>query len=114
MANISTPGWLTATTLAFLLVTRVSPACAQDAVASPATAQAVSASFDPWVDEDYRYRIGAGDEIALHFLVNPELDAPVIIGPDGRGAFPLIGTFRLTGLTVDEADRALTAADGSV
>jgi protein involved in polysaccharide export with SLBB domain len=74
----------------------------------------VSTSYDAWRDEDYRYRIGAGDEIALRFMLNPDLNTAVVIGPDGRGVFPMIGSFKLTGLTAEEADRALTAAYGSV
>ena len=66
--------------------------------------------FDPWRDEDYHYRIGPGDELALRFVVNPDLNAPVIVGPDGRGALPMIGPVKLTGMTIEEADQALTAA----
>jgi len=70
--------------------------------------------FDPWRDEDYHYRIGPGDELALRFVVNPDLNAPVIVGPDGRGVLPMIGPVKLMGLTIEEADKALTAAYGPV
>lgn len=71
-------------------------------------------SFAPWTDDDYRYRLGAGDEIALRFIVNPDLNANVIIGPDGRGVFPLIGPYRVAGLTLNQADNALSGAYGRV
>ena len=67
-------------------------------------------TYANWTDDDYRYRLAAGDELALHFLVNPDLNAPVVIGPDGRGVFPLIGSVKVAGMTVDEASRAVTAA----
>ena len=88
------------------------------AVGAPAaTAQPAygpSGRYDPWVDEDYHYRIGPGDELALHFLVNPDLNAPAVVGPDGRAVLPLIGPLKLTGLTLEEADAAMTAAYGVV
>jgi protein involved in polysaccharide export with SLBB domain len=86
------------------------PAAAQTPAYPQPPAQAAPAAFDPWVDEDYRYRIGAGDEVALKFLVNPDIDGPVTVGPDGRGVFPLIGSYRLEGLTADQASQALTEA----
>ena len=70
--------------------------------------------YDPWRDEDYRYRIGPGDELAQRFVVNPDLNAPEVIGPDGRAVLPLIGPVKLTGLTIEEADQAMTAAYGAV
>jgi protein involved in polysaccharide export with SLBB domain len=82
--------------------------------ASAQPAYAANGRYDPWTDEDYRYRIGAGDELALHFVVNPDLNAAVIVGPDGRAVLPLVGPVKLTGMTVEEADQAMTAAYGAV
>ena len=82
------------------------------AVAQPAYGP--NGHYDPWRDEDYHYRIGPGDELALRFVVNPDLNAAAIIGPDGRAALPLIGPVKLTGLTIEEADQAMTAAYGAV
>ena len=84
---------------------------------SAATAQPAygpTGKFDPWRDEDYHYRIGPGDELALRFVVNPDLNAPAIIGPDGRAVLPLVGPVKLTGLTIEEADQVMTAAYGAV
>jgi protein involved in polysaccharide export with SLBB domain len=77
-------------------------------------AYAANGRYDPWAEEDYRYRIGSGDELALHFVVNPDLNAAVVVGPDGRGVLPLVGPVKLAGMTVEEADQAMTAAYGAV
>ncbi len=70
--------------------------------------------FAPWTDEDYRYRIGAGDELALRFLLNPDLNGPVIVGPDGRGVFPLVSSVRVADLTAEQANGVLTQAYGRI
>jgi len=44
--------------------------------------------YADWSDSDYRYRISAGDELSLRFLLNPDLNTGVLVGPDGRGVFP--------------------------
>lgn len=86
--------------------------CGCAAESPPAGAGALT--FDPWREDDYRYRLAAGDEIALRFLVNPDLDATAVIGPDGRGVLPLIGARKLDGLTAEEADRTLSGAYASI
>ena len=65
-------------------------------------------TYGVWTRGDYLYRIAAGDELSLRFLVNPDLNAQVIVGPDGRGVFPLISALKVEGLTVEEANDALT------
>ena len=62
----------------------------------------------------YAYRVGAGDELALRFVVNPDLNAPVLVGPDGTAAFPLISSVPVAGLTVPELDQVLTQRYGQV
>lgn len=71
-------------------------------------------AFATWTSEDYRYRINAGDELALRFLVNPDLNTTVMVGPDGRGVFPLISAQAVAGLTAEEANIALTNAYAQV
>lgn len=75
---------------------------------------APAAAFAPWTSEDYRYRIGPGDELALRFVVNPDLNATVVVGPDGRGIFPLISAQDVAGLTAEEANALLSRAYASV
>lgn len=81
---------------------------ARDAYADPGVA------FAEWTSEDYRYRVGAGDELALRFLANPDLNTTVVIGPDGRGVFPLISAQPIAGLTAEDVNIALTNAYASV
>jgi protein involved in polysaccharide export with SLBB domain len=79
-----------------------------------ATVSRTPIAFAPWTEDDYRYRLGAGDELAVRFLLNPDMNTPILIGPDGRGVFPLVGPVRIAGLTVNQADYALTSAYGRV
>jgi len=65
-------------------------------------------AFGTWTQDDYAYRIGPGDELSLQFLVNPDLNARVVVGPDGRGVFPLISGLHVEGMTVEQANDALT------
>lgn len=70
--------------------------------------------FADWTDEDYRYRIGPGDELALRFLLNPDMNGPVIVGPDGRAVTPLAGAIPVADLTTDQANATLTRAYGRI
>ena len=62
----------------------------------------------PWAGTGYAYRIGAGDELALRFIVTPDLNAPVTVGPDGSAVFPLISSFPVSGLTAPQLNAILT------
>ena len=66
--------------------------------------------FAPWGQDDYQYRLGAGDALRLGFVVETDLDADVVLGPDGQGAFPTIGPVPLGGMTVRDASQRLTEA----
>jgi len=61
-----------------------------------------------WQADDYKYRLGAGDELGLRLLLNPDLNSQVTVGADGRGVFPLVGPVKLSGMTVEEAAATLT------
>ena len=66
-----------------------------------------------WSADDYKYRLSPGDELGVRFLLSPDLNAQVTVGPDGRGVFPLISGLSVAGLTVEEADAALAHAYGA-
>ena len=66
--------------------------------------------YADWSDSDYRYRISAGDELSLRFLLNPDLNTGVQVGPDGRGVFPLISSVKVAEMTVEEANGLLSQA----
>lgn len=71
-------------------------------------------AFASWTPDDYRYRIGPGDELAVRFLLDPDLNTAVLVGPDGRGVFPLVSGQGVAGMTVEQANTALSRAYGSV
>lgn len=57
---------------------------------------------------DQPYRLGPGDELQIGVWGHEDLQAEVIILPDGTIFFPLINQVKLAGLTVMEAQRLLT------
>ena len=69
-----------------------------------------SRRFAEWSDSDYRYRISAGDELSVRFLLNPDLNTAVQVGPDGQGVFPLISSVRVADMTVEQANGVLSQA----
>jgi len=64
-------------------------------------------NFEPAADEEYR--LGRGDEIVVDFSGRPEMQAKLVIGPDGRISLPLIGDIMLADHTRSEAARAIEA-----
>lgn len=64
--------------------------------------------FQPDADEEYR--LGRGDEITVDFAGRPDLQAKLVIGPDGRITLPLVGEIVLNGRTRGEAARAIETA----
>ncbi len=65
-------------------------------------------NLEPPVNEEYR--LGQGDEITVDFTGRPDLQAKLVVGPDGRITLPLAGDILLDGLTRSEASKAIAAA----
>ena len=65
-------------------------------------------AFAAWSDDDYAYRLGAGDALRVNFVVDSGMDADVVVGPDGNGVFPVVGPVRVGDLTVRDASQRLT------
>jgi polysaccharide export outer membrane protein len=65
-------------------------------------------SFEPGTDEEYR--LGKGDAITVDFSGRPEMQAKLLVGPDGRITLPLAGEVMLDGLTRAEAAGAIETA----
>ncbi len=61
--------------------------------------------FEPAADEEYR--LGKGDEITVDFAGRTDLQAKLVVGPDGRITLPLAGEIMLAGLTRGEAAKAI-------
>ena len=64
--------------------------------------------FEPPADEEYR--LGKGDEITVDFSGRPDLQAKLVIGPDGRISLPLAGEVMVAELTRQEAAKTLQTA----
>ncbi len=103
-------GWSLRARLILAVLLVLESACAQHVEVVPTRVD----GFAPWSDEVPPHRLTAGDEIDLHFLVNPELnDAKLVIGPDGRVTVPLLGPVLADGLTVAEFRAKLEAGYAS-
>jgi polysaccharide export outer membrane protein len=66
---------------------------------------------DPWdltAARDDDYRLGAEDKIQVGINGDPKLSQQIVVGPDGRVSFPLIGDVVLGGLTLREATETVT------
>lgn len=57
--------------------------------------------FEPAADEEYR--LGRGDEITIDYSGRPELQAKLVVGPDGRITLPLAGEVMVANLTREDA-----------
>lgn len=64
--------------------------------------------FEPAANEEYR--LGKGDAITVDFAGRPDLEAKLIVGPDGRITLPLAGDIHLDGLTRTEGAKAIEGA----
>src|ERR1035437_5064272 len=64
--------------------------------------------FEPAADEEYR--LGKGDEITVDFSGRPDLQAKLVVGPDGRISLPLAGEIAVAHLGRSEAAKALETA----
>jgi polysaccharide export outer membrane protein len=71
--------------------------------APPATAQPAAAALT-------EYRLGAGDLVRISVYQNPDLSLETRIGEAGVVSYPLLGSIRIGGMTVSQAEKLL--ADG--
>jgi len=102
-----------------LCTTAVAPLCAQTAPPPPVQDAAPDPqlkqnplealrNFEPAADEEYR--IGKGDEITIDFAGRSDLQAKLVVGPDGRVTLPLAGDILVANLTRPDAGKAIDAA----
>ena len=90
------------------------PGSARQQEAPPPSYAPRPVRYADWTEQDYRYRIGPGDQLSLRFLLNPDLNGPATVGPDGRGVFPLVSSVKVADLTAEEANQVLTQAYAQV
>ena len=74
---------------------------------APALAQSPAGNPPPAVATSGEYRLGTGDVIRITVFQNPELALETRLTEGGQITYPLLGTLRLGGLTVSEAEREL-------
>jgi polysaccharide export outer membrane protein len=79
-------------------ITRLTATLAAAALGAGAVAQ----------EDNAIYRLKANDGIALNVFQEPELQTEVRLTGAGEASFPLIGTVRLAGLTMKEAEDLVT------
>jgi protein involved in polysaccharide export with SLBB domain len=77
---------------------------------------ALPASAQSSPDAASYYRLLPGDEISVRLPLNPELDTTGPIGPDGRFSIPLAGRVEIGGMTLGDAEGAISRAlrDGKI
>jgi polysaccharide export outer membrane protein len=59
------------------------------------------------------YQVRSGDTLQIEVLEDPSLNRAAVVLPDGRISFPLAGTVRVAGRTVDQIQAAITSAIAS-
>ena len=57
-----------------------------------------------------KYILGSGDVVTVTVWGHPELSGKRVIGPDGEIQLPFVGSFRVAGLSADDAGSKLTSA----
>ena len=60
------------------------------------------------IAQDANYRIKAGDTLSVEVLEDPSLNRSILVLPDGKISFPLVGSVSAAGLTVSQLRGALT------
>ncbi len=67
-----------------------------------------SAETVPAADQEKEYRVSAGDVLEVFIWQQPDLSRDVIVRPDGRLSFPLIGDVNVAGMTLIQLDDTMT------
>ena len=55
------------------------------------------------------YTLGPGDELLIRVENHPDLTLELAVGPDGYISYPMVGAFKVTGLTITEVKEQLTS-----
>ena len=54
------------------------------------------------------YTLGPGDELLIRIENHSDLTLELVVGPDGYISYPMVGAFKVTGLTITEVKDQLT------
>lgn len=80
-------------------------------IAAASDSESADAMFNAYEKNGSReglYVVGSGDMLHVGVWENPDLTKDIIVRPDGRVSYPLIGEFNAAGLTIPEVDHLLT------
>ncbi|WP_425040542.1 polysaccharide biosynthesis/export family protein [Primorskyibacter sp. S187A] len=86
----------------------VAPEKSQTMVSEQGTYNATSQDNRPVLRRGGTYRVKPGDTLFVYVFDNPDLVQTVIVGPDGRFNYPLVGTVKAEGMTLNAIDSVLT------
>lgn len=70
--------------------------------------------FTRWQDVPPAYRFGPGDRLNVRFRLTPEMNEVALIGPDGTISLRAAGVVRVAGLSLQDAERAVSDASRRV
>ena len=106
MARIGRPGWLTVAvrTLSAAILFACA-GCHDQALVQRRQAARQTADEVRQTEPPTDYLLQPGDEIAVKFFYNPELNEEMPIRPDGRIALGLVGEVQAAALTVEQLRR---------
>ena len=71
--------------------------------------QALPEGFAGWEDAVPPYRLGPGDRFQVKFMLVPDMDEEVMIGPDGSAGLRMAGQLEAAGLTPAELAELIEA-----
>jgi polysaccharide export outer membrane protein len=71
---------------------------------------ALTAAAQPAQSNQPEYQLGQGDSIRIVIFQNPDLTVETRVTENGTISYPLVGTIRVGGLTIPEAERAIAKA----
>jgi polysaccharide export outer membrane protein len=91
----------------FLSACLISPAFAQGREFLRTRSGSVASDATPLSGDEVKYFIASGDEIEVFVWKNPDLSKVVIVDPDGRISYPLVGRIKVSGLSIEELEKQI-------
>jgi polysaccharide export outer membrane protein len=64
---------------------------------------------DTFASREVRYQLHPGDVVSVEYRYSPEFNSTVAVQPDGFASFPGVGSVKIGGLNLDQAQAALIA-----
>ncbi len=64
---------------------------------------------DTFASREHRYQLHVGDVVSVEYRYSPEFNATVSVQPDGYASFPEIGSLKVEGLSLEQAQAVVRA-----